>query len=246
MSKRVPRLAILFMLVFIFWSGVNNKISAQTHTKNTFGLNVIDNIRDYENATAKDSSAKLVLLTNYVPHLKTDFVYASPQNFTRRVLYHHPKPYALLPVAQALARVAEDLEKQGLGILLFDAYRPYSVTEKMWQAVPDSRYAANPKTGSDHNRGLAVDISLYNLHTGAEIPMPTGFDNFSDTAHSNFTQLSDEVLCNRKLLRDAMQKQGFMQLSTEWWHFYLPHPNKKYPLMDISFDELNNIADKKY
>jgi len=243
-GKNFSRLVISTTIAFIFLCSINN-VEAQSPTKNKYGLIVIDNIHDYKNAVAKDSSAKLVLLTNDVPNLKTDFVYATPQNFTHSILYHHPKPYALLPVVQALARVAADLEKQGLGILLFDAYRPYSVTKKMWQIVSDARYAANPKFGSAHNRGLAIDISLYNLHTGAPIPMPTGFDNFSDTAHSCFMQLSDTILNNRKLLRRAMEKQGFRQLSTEWWHFYLPDFSRKYNLINIPFDTLNEMMMEK-
>ncbi|MBC7867092.1 MAG: peptidase M15, partial [Gloeobacteraceae cyanobacterium ES-bin-316] len=101
-------------------------------------------------------------------------------------------------------------------------------------------YAANPKYGSGHNRGIAVDLTLINLTTKKELNMGTGFDHFSDTAHVNFTALPADVLANRRLLQSLMETSGFKILETEWWHFYLPDA-KKYDLMDLSFKQLEKI-----
>lgn len=184
--------------------------------------------------TVVDSTSKLVRLDKYVPHIKTDFVYATPDNFTKTVLYHHPLPLAIVAMAQKLRQAAIILEKQGLGILIFDAYRPYAVTKKMWAIVPDDRYAANPANGSDHNRGAAVDLSLYDLKTGKKLLMPTGFDNFTEKAHHGYMQLPEDAIQNRALLKKTMEAVGLLPLSTEWWHYYLPE-RKKYPILNIDF-----------
>ena len=146
--------------------------------------------------------------------------------------------YLRQPVADALAMAANELNKKGLGLKIFDAYRPYSVTQKIWDLVKDARYAAEPKKGSRHNRGIAVDLTLINLATQEELDMGTGFDNFSDTAHHAFTRLPKAVLQNRKMLRSIMQKYGFEAQSTEWWHYSI-HKLKYFEILDISFSELD-------
>jgi D-alanyl-D-alanine dipeptidase len=113
----------------------------------------------------------------------------------------------------------------------------------MWEKVKDDRYAADPSKGSGHNRGAAVDLTLIDATTGEELPMGTGFDNFSDTVHSDFKNLSPEILKNRDLLKTIMEKYGFKQLSTEWWHFYLPN-SSSFELLDISFSGLKKLDGK--
>ena len=139
--------------------------------------------------------------------------------------------------ANALQKAAGELEKLGIGFKVFDAYRPYSVTVKFWELVKDERYVANPAKGSGHNRGIAVDLTLIRLATGAELDMGTGFDNFSDTAHHGFRQLPDTVLQNRQLLKGTMEKYGFRALETEWWH-YVYNDGNAYEILDIPFDRL--------
>jgi len=113
----------------------------------------------------------------------------------------------------------------------------------MWEKVKDDRYAADPSKGSGHNRGAAVDLTLINLKTKKELPMGTGFDNFTDSAHPGFNQLPDSILANRNLLKSVMEKYGFKQLSTEWWHFYLPN-STSFELLDISFADLKKMGKK--
>lgn len=189
----------------------------------------------------RDSSLKMVSLTNYLQPFTADWPYAGRENFTRSVLYVNPAAYLRLPAAKALKAVQAELAGRGLGIKLFDAYRPYSVTKKMWEIVPDERYAANPAKGSGHNRGIAVDLTLVDLASGKELKMPTGFDDFSERAHHDYMQLEQEVLANRALLRTIMERHGFKALETEWWHYYLPDATR-YPLMDFDFEQMKKLV----
>jgi D-alanyl-D-alanine dipeptidase len=207
---------------------------------NKYGLKVVKWKTTYKQLTTSDSSKKLVLVSLFVSPLQTDWVYATKNNFTHQILYKHPRAYLRLPAALALQKVTDTLSKMGYGIKIFDAYRPYSVTKKMWKIVPDDNYAADPAKGSGHNRGIAIDLTLVDLSTGKELAMPTTFDNFSDTAHHSFMNLSSSVLQNRALLKTTMEKYGFVALPTEWWHYSLPNP-KNYNLLDLDFDKLYEI-----
>ncbi len=133
---------------------------------------------------------------------------------------------------------------KGIGLKFFDAYRPYSVTKKMWQVVPDARYAANPAKGSGHNRGAAVDVTLINLKTKEELTMPTGFDDFTEKAHHNYLNLPTQVIANRKLLKSTMEKYGFAALETEWWHYSIPNAASKFELLDLSFNQIKKLVEK--
>ena len=139
-----------------------------------------------------------------------------------------------------MLEVQKKLNEKGYGLKIWDAYRPYSVTVKMWEHVLDENYAANPKFGSGHNRGVAVDLTIIDLETNKELNMGTRFDNFSDTAHITFRALPDSVKQNRLLLQKVMKENGFKVLETEWWHFYLPDA-KKYDLLDLSFKQLEKL-----
>lgn len=178
----------------------------------------------------------MVALKNYVSPLLTDWQYATTSNFTKTVLYNHPEAFVRLPVAKALKNIQLQLATQGLSLRFFDAYRPYSITEKMWEIVPDERYAANPAKGSGHNRGIAVDITLANIKTGENLTMPTPFDDFTERAHHNYAQLDSTTLANRALLKKVMEQHGFTALATEWWHYYYTKGN--FALLDLSFEDL--------
>jgi D-alanyl-D-alanine dipeptidase len=211
---------------------------------NKYGLTVIEKSKLLQEAGKRDSLQKMVLLTHYLQSLQTDFVYATANNFTHQVLYKNPDGFLRLEAAIALQKVQDTLQGIGYDIKIFDAYRPYSVTEKMWEIVPDDRYAANPANGSGHNRGIAVDLTLIDKATGKELAMPTHFDNFTDSAHHSFIKLSAEVLQNRKLLKTVMEQYGFVALSTEWWHYSLPNP-KRYDLLNIDFVDLQKLTNAK-
>lgn len=195
-------------------------------------LRVLKTYSEYIQTVKKDSAKKMVSVISMIPDVMTDIRYATKNNFTHHQLYKkRTKPYLRLPVAQALWQVQTELSEKNLSLKIWDAYRPYSATVKMWDLVKDERFVADPKKGSGHNRGIAIDLTIVNKTTGQELDMGTGFDSFSDSAHRDFKNLSSDILQNRLLLKTLMSKYGFIQLETEWWHFYWNKPD--FELLDI-------------
>lgn len=230
-------------IIYILWViciSISCSVKPNLYKKNEYGLVVFNHEKQYTESLKIDTNNKLIRLTNFIPNAIFDWKYATTNNFTKQILYINPTAYLRVEAANNLKNVAIELEKIGLGIKIFDAYRPYSVTKKMWQVVPDDRYASDPAKGSGHNRGIAVDLTLYNLSTGHELEMPTPYDDFTEKAHVNYMQLSNEVLSNRAVLINTMQQFGFKVLDTEWWHFYLPN-SSKYNLMDLNFKTMAEI-----
>ena len=165
------------------------------------------------------SDTSIVPLSSIDSTIVTDVKYATTNNFTGQILYPTDKVYIRKIVGEALAKVqAYLLENYNLQIKVFDGYRPLSVQKKMWKILPDNRYVANPAKGSRHNRGAAVDLTLIDS-TGSELEMGTEYDNFTEKAHYDYPDLSEEVKSNRKILLDAMVKFGFSPIESEWWHF---------------------------
>ena len=212
---------------------------AQDFQVSKYGVHFIKSFDSYRKTIALDSLKRMTDLQSIIPDLVLDLRYASDNNFTKKRMYPKNTSHSFLRLAavSALANVQKELNGIGYGLKIFDAYRPYSVTEKFWELIHDDRYVADPSKGSGHNRGIAVDLTIIDLHTQKELKMPTGFDNFTDSAHHDFTALPEEALKNRKLLKETMEKYGFEAFSTEWWHYSLPHP-EKYEVLDLSFKEL--------
>ncbi|WP_157761049.1 M15 family metallopeptidase [Chitinophaga caeni] len=226
--KKIPILCLFLICRYAF---------AQHIPKNQYGLEVINTMELYQQSVQIDSNQLMVPLKDWLRGLHYDIRYATRHNFTGSKLYDTAFVLVRLPVAKALKAVNDSLQKMGYCLLIFDGYRPYSVTEKMWKIVPDDRYAADPKKGSGHNRGAAIDLSIYDLNHHHPLKMPTDFDDFTDLAHHDYIITDPEVRKNRALLKSLMEWQGFKALSTEWWHYYLPD-YKKYPLMDVDFESL--------
>jgi len=177
------------------------------------------------------SWARLVDIRTVNRNIRLDIRYATANNFLKRKLYSTPKCALRSSVAQKLALVQTDLEKVGLGLKVYDCYRPFSVTKQMWEVLPDPNYVANPARGSRHNRGAAVDLTLVD-RTGKELEMPTPFDDFTAKAHRDYAGGSAQSRKNRQLLEDAMKKQGFIGITTEWWHFD-SEDWQKFAILDI-------------
>jgi D-alanyl-D-alanine dipeptidase len=167
--------------------------------------------------------APLVELKQLEPDIHLDIRYATPNNFTGRPLYPKARALLLPEPAQAVARVHRALKEKGYGIVVYDAYRPWSVTRDLWDLASEADrangYVADPATGSRHNRGCAVDVGLYDLITGREVKMPSEFDDFSIRAHADWTGGPEEPRRNRDELRRAMEAEDFKVLPNEWWHF---------------------------
>ena len=196
-------------------------------------LHIVKKNKTYCELVQLDSFQKMISINSLIPNAVYDLRYATKNNFTGQQLYgKNVNAFLRISVIKALQNVQQELETKGYGLKIFDAYRPYSVTKKMWDLIHDERYVANPAKGSGHNRGLAVDLTIVDLKTGNELNMGTGFDNFTDTAHHNFTNLSSAILQNRSLLRQTMEKYGFRALETEWWHYSWLN-DRNYEVLDI-------------
>jgi zinc D-Ala-D-Ala dipeptidase len=219
---------------------------AVTPPLSKYGVPVIKDFDMYAATVKEDSNKQMVEIKSLAPTIVYELKYASDKNFMRRNMYPGKTTYTFLrlPAAKALAQVQKELNEKGMGLKIFDAYRPYSVTEKFWELVMNEKYVADPKKASGHNRGLAADLTLIYTHNGKELQMPTGFDHFSDTAHHSFMNIPFDALQNRKLLKDIMEKYGFKMFETEWWHYSWPDEKNYYDAMDIPFADFKN-ADKK-
>ena len=237
LTKITIRFYFKEVMLFILSTVLLLKVAAQdsSYTRPP----VTDSWDAYKKQVKKDPLKKMVELKSMVPGIVYDLRYATTNNFMKRMMYppRTNQTYMRMPAVTALKKVQEELNAQGYGLKVFDAYRPFSVTVKFWELVHDERYVANPSKGSGHNRGLAIDVTIINNKTGKELDMGTGFDNFTDTAHHDFTKLSAEVLQNRNLLRSTMEKYGFKLFESEWWHYFLPGSDK-YEILDIDFKKL--------
>ena len=235
------KLKFVFIL-FSFLSLAACNVGKQEKTaekRNPYDLEIINDFEVYDSIVSLEPQKKLVDLEETVDNIVLDIRYASKNNFTGEVIYKIPKAFARKPVAVALQNVQKDLSSHGLGLKVFDAYRPYAATLKFYEVFPDTMYVAAPWHGSRHNRGCAVDITLLDLNTGEELNMPTPFDDFSDKAHPDYMELPEDVIKNRQMLIEIMKKHGFTVYPYEWWHYDF-HGWENYKLMDISFEELIN------
>lgn len=181
----------------------------------------------------------LVELVKLDPTIKLDIRYATPNNFTGRAVYTEARAFLQRPAAEALLRAARALRKQGYGVAVFDGYRPWFVTKLFWDLTPADKkqFVADPSKGSRHNRGCAVDLTLYDLKTGREVSMPSGYDEMTERAHINYTGGTPEQRRLRDRLRAAMEAEGFTVYEPEWWHYDFKDW-KLYPILNLSFSEI--------
>jgi D-alanyl-D-alanine dipeptidase len=205
--------------------------------KNKYGLEVVNDVATYKRLLRLDPDKELVDVQRVVPGVVIDVRYATSNNFMHTPLYPIARVFLRRPAALALRDVESDLSAQGLGLKIFDGYRPYSITERMWEPIRNPDFVADPAQGSRHNRGAAVDLTLIDLKTGEEIAMPTPYDAFTPKAAQSYIDLPADVIANRSKLRDVMTRHGFDPLPTEWWHFDF-RGWKKFELMDIPLQNL--------
>jgi len=191
----------------------------------------------HENGTFR--TPDLVELTTLDPSIKLEIRYATTNNFLGARFYDEPRAFMQRPAAEAVVRAARSLRSAGYGLLIHDAYRPWYVTKMFWDATPlDRRWlVANPADGSKHNRGCAVDLTLYDLATGEPVDMPSTYDESTDRAHANYPGGSSAQRWRRAVLRRAMEAQGFAALPSEWWHFDYKDW-REYPIGNVAFDKI--------
>ena len=162
----------------------------------------------------------LVMVGEYLPSIRQDLMYASDRNFTGKNIYHFTQAYLRFGTLKKLDAVNRELAQQGLGLLIWDGFRPLSAQAKLWEICPDSKFVSNPVTGNcNHCRGNAVDLTLVNLYTGEILEMPSGFDDFSDKGDRDYSDCSPNAAANAQLLQTVMEKHGFKGYQEEWWHY---------------------------
>lgn len=183
---------------------------------------------------------RLLELVTLDPMIKLDMRYVTTNNFTGNVLYDAARAFLVAPAAKALVRASKAAQADGYGLTIYDAYRPWRITKKLWDATPvgpKKEYVANPKRGSKHNRGCAIDLTLHELRNGQLVEMPTEFDDFSEKAHRNYMGASTTAISNRARLARYLEAEGFIGLSNEWWHFDFTGW-EQFPVMDIPFSKI--------
>lgn len=193
--------------------------------------------------SAQSANDELIRVKEFIPDIVFDLKYNTTDNFTDQKLYSADECYLASIVVNRLKLVQDSLcairehngisFPNGLGLKIWDGYRPRTVQYLMWEIIPDATYVADPAKGSSHNRGAAVDVTLVDRATGKELDMPTDFDDFTERAHHSFSQLPQNVLANRALLKDLMVNVGgFSVYTAEWWHYSLPRATT-FPLLDF-------------
>ncbi|MEZ5346392.1 MAG: M15 family metallopeptidase [Pyrinomonadaceae bacterium] len=181
---------------------------------------------------------ELIKLDNTI---KLDIRYARSDNFVGRPVYKEARAFLQKDAAQALVRVHRKIGSEGFGLIIFDGYRPWSVTKIFWDVVEEHqrKFVADPEFGSKHNRGCAVDLSMYNLNSGRLVEMPSDFDEFNEKASPDYEGGSKEETANRDFLRVNMESEGFSVNPKEWWHFDYK-TWQDYEIYDLQFSELES------
>jgi D-alanyl-D-alanine dipeptidase len=200
-------------------------------------LNVCASGPPYESGSFK--TPDLVELVRLDATLHLDIRYATNNNFVGRPIYKEARAFLQRPAAEALIRANRELKVLGYGLVIFDGYRPWSVTKTFWDITPEDKkqFVANPRDGSRHNRGCAIDVSLYDLVTGEEVQMPSAYDEMSGRAYPDYHGGTVEQRRVRDLLRSKMEANGFEVYEYEWWHFDYKDW-KSYPILNIPFSDI--------
>ena len=176
-------------------------------------------VADVNNESIVNDTA-FVNLKDYSKGFVYDMKYATSDNFLKAKVYDCAECFLRLKTVKAMLNANMEFMKKGYKIKIFDCYRPLDIQKRMWKIVPNPDYVANPKKGSIHNRGGAVDITLVDAN-GKELDMGTSFDFFGIEASHNYQNLSQQIKDNRELLKTTMIKNGFNSLDSEWWHYNL-------------------------
>ena len=188
------------------------------------------------NATRKPDLVELVKLD---PTIKLDIRYAGTNNFLGKPVYKESRAFLQRPAAESLLKAHRELKEHGYGLLIHDGYRPWAITKLFWDMTSgvQREFVADPKSGSKHNRGCAVDLTMYDLKTGRAVEMPSGYDEMTPRAYPDYAGGTAEQRARRDLLRKAMESHDFTVEPNEWWHFNYKDW-KEYPLLDIAFSEI--------
>ncbi|MCJ0741757.1 M15 family metallopeptidase [Pedobacter montanisoli] len=220
------------ILPFLFFC-----ITTLGYAQNPYGLDIISNYNVYKKSVAQNADNELIEIKKAIPSVVLDIRYATTNNFMRQVMYKQARAFARKPVVEKLKIIQAQLKKDGYGLKIFDGYRPYAVTISFYEKATDKAFVANPNKGSKHNRGCALDLTLIDLKTGKDIPMPTPYDSFEEAASPTYAYLPANIIKTRDYLIKIMHNNGFKVVNNEWWHFDF-NGWQNYSLMDIPFEAL--------
>lgn len=218
---------IIFICLVLLFSGCRKKPEKEKPIEAiTDSISIPDTLEQagipLEERTLKSlielEDTTFIRLADYSDNFEYDLRYATENNFLKTKVYDCAECYTLVKTAKALIKANEEFMRRGYKIKFFDCYRPNSVQYKMWEIVPNPQYVANPVKGSIHNKGGAVDITLVTLN-GDDLDMGTDFDFFGKRAYHDNFDLPEEILNNRKALKETMERNGFWSVRTEWWHY---------------------------
>ncbi len=203
---------------------------------------VFSQAQDRPSGNLNKKEADLIELIKLDKTIKLDIRYATDNNFTGRTVYPEARAFLQRPAAEALVRVHKKLKKQGLGLVIFDGYRPWTITRLFWDVVSldQRKFVADPAKGSKHNRGCAIDLSIYDRKTGAPLEMPSGYDEFTERASPDYKGGTELQNKNRELLRGLMEAEGFTVNPNEWWHFDF-NGWQEYTIYDIPFSVIGSL-----
>ena len=184
-------------------------------------------------------TADLVELVKLDATIKLDIRYAGSNNFLGKPVYKEARAFLQRPAAEALLAAHKDLARSGYGLMIHDGYRPWAITKLFWDMTTgfQREFVADPKTGSKHNRGCAVDLTIYDLATGTVVEMPGGYDEMTPRSYPDYSGGPPEARAKRDLLRKVMESHGFTVESNEWWHFNF-RDWQLYPILDIAFSQI--------
>jgi D-alanyl-D-alanine dipeptidase len=230
LTKTIKRLVIVCLIIniaaiLIIGIGVYS-YAVEDENVEVVVADITDNKKKEEPQSKKD----FINIREYIPDIVIELHYATIDNITGKKQYNDDEAYLRRGTADKLKRANDELMKYGFRIKIWDAYRPTAVQYELWKKVPDTRYIANPKRGSIHSRGAAVDITLVDKD-GKTLEMPTGFDSFSLKADRDYSDISPKAAEMALILQSVMEKYGFLGAETEWWH-YSDADWKEYPQAD--------------
>jgi D-alanyl-D-alanine dipeptidase len=235
MKRNITIVLVTYILIL---SACSNPADSCREHPNPYGLHIIHCSNDYRARISSNPEMELLDLEAIIPGVLLDIKYATPDNFTGEVIYTEPKAWLRRPAVLALKSLQDSLAHHNLALKIWDAYRPYSASVKFFEVYPDTSFVANPRYGSRHNRGCAVDLTLVDLASGEELLMPTAFDEFTEKAHPEYSNLPQPAIQNREFLFSVMKHFGFTHYPTEWWHFDF-EGWEDFPLMDLTFSQLS-------
>ena len=215
-------------------------ISASIMGQENLKTSVIGDTIGYLRQIRENPNNELIDLEDFVPGLNLDIRFAAKDNVTGEQLYSNSKAFARRPVAVSLSIIQEALNRRGLGLIIYDAYRPYADAKKLANRMKNSESDGFLENNIKHSRGASVDVSLISLTTGEEIQMPSGYCQNMEATQTDYSDLPDNVIANREILIQVMQQHGFRVSPKQWWHFDFMGW-QAFDLMNLSFEELENV-----